>query len=407
MHGLGELDLYHLRWEEASFAADPLPEFAKAREQHPWIAKSAAGYVVFEFQAIRDLLPQDDKLRPAFDGIVEFMGGQGTPWGRFMDEQIVALADEEHKIMRGALVAKFAPGPAKKLRPEMHQLMEGLLAEWLPKRRIDFEEFASYYPIGVVAQMIGAPLSAIPGLRHSLETLGDGFSLNPETLPQLNEAVLHIQNFSEQVIADRRANPRAADEPENLLDVMIRAIDEGRIAHDRIIFLLVFLFLAGYDTSKNVFTYMMWLMIRHPDIYQRCAEDYDYCEKVVEETLRVFSPGATFRYALEDIHYRGVVIPKGTMLFFTLNVSGRDPTAYQDVDDFDPDRTIAPDRRHMAFGMGHHVCLGQFVARVQLQEGIHMVAQHMRNPKLTGEPGWRPFPGMWGIQGLPIEFTPA
>ena len=41
------------------------------------------------------------------------------------------------------------------------------------------------------------------------------------------------------------------------------------------------------------------------------------------------------------------------------------------------------------------------------EEGIHLVAQHMRHPHETGEKGWRPFPGVWGIKGLPIEYEPA
>jgi cytochrome P450 len=53
------------------------------------------------------------------------------------------------------------------------------------------------------------------------------------------------------------------------------------------------------------------------------------------------------------------------------------------------------------------MCLGQFIARTQLQEGLHLIAQRMTKPKLVGEIGWRPFPGVWGIRGLPITFTPA
>jgi cytochrome P450 len=148
-------------------------------------------------------------------------------------------------------------------------------------------------------------------------------------------------------------------------------------------------------------------MTRYPDVYRRCAEDYDYCRKVVEESLRMFNPSSTFRFTKEDMVYRDVLIPKDTMIFFTLNVSGRDPTAFDQADTFDPDRPIDPTRRQLGFGMGKHMCLGQYIARAQLQEGIHLVAKHMREPHLDGEPGWRPFPGVWGMKGLPIEFTAA
>jgi len=64
-------------------------------------------------------------------------------------------------------------------------------------------------------------------------------------------------------------------------------------------------------------------------------------------------------------------------------------------------------KRQVAFGLGKHMCLGQYMARAQLQEGLHLVAQRMQDPHMAGEMGWRPFPGAWGIKGLPIEFTPA
>jgi cytochrome P450 len=53
------------------------------------------------------------------------------------------------------------------------------------------------------------------------------------------------------------------------------------------------------------------------------------------------------------------------------------------------------------------MCLGQFIARAQLQEGLHLIAQHMLRPQEVAAPGWRPFPGVWGIKGLPITFEPA
>jgi len=404
---LEDLDLYHLPWHEPSFAADPYPQIEAARERHPWLAKCDAGYVIFEYQAIRDLLVQDDKFRPSFDGVVEIMGARGTPWGRFTEEQMIAMPDREHGLMRSTFAAKFTPRYANQLRPIMRETMERLLREWAPREHIDFEEFASYYPVAVTAQMIGAPLEAIPSLRRSMETMGLGMSMDPTRLPALNEAVVHLERFSEDLIAERRARPRAEEGKGDLLDLLLEASDEGGISHRQLVDLLIFLFVAGYDTSKNVFTYMMHLMMRHPEIYRRCAEDYEYCRKVVEESLRLFNPSSTFRFTNQEFVYRDVVLPKDTMMFFTLNVSGRDPTAFETPHEFDPERPIDPQRRQVGFGMGKHMCLGQYIARAQLQEGIHLVARHMRDPRPAGALDWRPFPGVWGIKGLPIEFTPA
>lgn len=58
-------------------------------------------------------------------------------------------------------------------------------------------------------------------------------------------------------------------------------------------------------------------------------------------------------------------------------------------------------------GLGKHKCPGQFIARAQLQEALHQIPQRIRNPRLAGKVGWRPYPGTWGLRGLSIEFTSA
>ncbi|MBW8753954.1 MAG: cytochrome P450 [Sphingomonadales bacterium] len=407
MQKLADLDLYDLRWNEPGFAADPYPWFAEARKKHPWIARTDSGYVVFEYNAIRDLMLMDDKMRASFDGIVEIMGAKNTPWGRFTEEQMLALPAREHRVLRDTFAARFTPRFANGVRPLMRETLNRLIDEWAADGSMDFEEFSSYYPVSVMAQLIGAPLSAIPDLRKSLETMGLAFSLNPDLVPALQEAVVHIDSFCQGLIDDRRNNPKGEGGEPDLLDILLDASREGGISDRQLTDLLIFLFVAGYDTSKNVFTYLMHLLTSHPEIYQRCAEDIDYCRKAVEEGLRYFNPSSSFRFTDADIEYRGVLLPKDTMLFFTLNMSGRDPTVFEEADRFDPERPVDPKRRQIAFGLGKHMCLGQYIARAQLQEGLHLVAQRIQQPKVAGEIGWRPFPGIWGLKGLPLEFTPA
>jgi cytochrome P450 len=167
----------------------------------------------------------------------------------------------------------------------------------------------------------------------------------------------------------------------------------------------MFFFIAGYDTSKNVLTYTMYTLLEYPEIYRRCAADHDYCQRVIEEALRWYNPGTVARFVERDMVFRDVLLPKDTMLFFPLSVSGRDPGTFPDDGVFDPDRSF--ERRHIAFGLGKHMCLGQYIARAQLQEGLHQIAQRMLEPKLTAPVGWRPFYGTWGLKGLPIAFTPG
>ncbi len=407
MQKIDELDLYHLPWEEPAFAADPYSHFEAARAKHPWLAKCNAGYVVHDLRAIRDLLVMDDKLRTSFDFVVDIMQARGGVWGRFGAEQMIALPDREHKLLRDTFAAKFTPRYANQLRPIMRETMTDLLAEWAPKGAIDFEEFASYYPVAVMTRMIGAPFDRIPEMRQSMETMGLSMSLDASIVPALDAAFEKLDAWVHELVAERRVHPKGEGEEADLLDMLIEAGDAGGIDDRQLADLLIFLFVAGYDTSKNVLTYMMHMLARSPEIYERCAEDIEYCRKVVEELLRMFNPSSTFRAPTQDFVYRDVLIPKDAMVFFSLNVAGRVSAEIPRPHSFEPERPVDPELRHVAFGLGKHMCLGQYIARAQLQEGIHLIARHMRGPRETGEPGWRPFPGVWGIRGLPIEFTPA
>lgn len=404
MQRITEMTLPQLPIEDPRFGEDPFSKFSEARRQHPWLAKCAYGYVVTGYTAIRDLLSMDDKMRGPYDVVFDLMNARGSRWARFQEESLLALWGEPHQRIRDVLAPMFTPRAANQRRDLMRQMIAKLLDEWVPKRAFDFEEFASYFPITVMCRLIGASPEVIPEMRSSLETLGLSLNLIPNFLPKLEQAVEFMETYLDRLVAERRAGKRVSAEPD-LLDALIEARDGGGLSGQQMTSFLIFLFVAGYDTSKNVLTMIMDTLIGRPGIYDRCAVDKEYCRKVVAESLRFRNPGNSARLVNEEFVYRDVLFPKDTMLFLPNSISGRDPHAVSDPDTFDPERP--QENRHLAFGRGMHMCLGQYIARAQIEEGLHLIAQRLKNPKLAGKSGTRPFPGTWGLKGLPIEFTPA
>ena len=404
MPQISELTLPELPIEHPQFGEDPFSKFSAARTQHPWLAKCAYGYVVTGYTAIRDLLLMDDKMRGPYEMVFDLMNARGSRWARFQEESVLALWGEPHKRIRDVLAPMFTPRAANLRRGLMREVIARLLDEWAPKGAFDFEEFASYFPITVMCSLIGASADGIPEMRSSLETLGLSMNLIPNFLPKLEQAVESMETYLDRLIAERRAGKRLKEEPD-LLDALIGARDSGGLSDAEMNSFLIFLFVAGYDTSKNVLTMMMDQLIPRPEIYNRCAVDQEYCHKVVEESLRYRNPGNSARLVHEEFVYRDIVFPKNTMLFLPNSISGRDPAAVSDPDTFNPERQ--QENRHLAFGRGMHMCLGQYIARAQIEEGLHLIAQRMKNPKLVGKSGARPFPGTWGLKGLPIQFNPA
>ena len=404
MQAMAELELPHLAMDEPSFGEDPWPHFEAARAKHPWLATCKFGMVVSEYGAMKDLLWMDDGMRTALGDIVDLMDARGTPWGKFQEDMILAYNGAEHKRMRDVLAAAFTPRQALKHRPLMRQTIAGLLDEWVPKGKFDFEEFASYFPISVMCRLIGAPREIIPGLRTSMEALGQSLSLDPGFMQNLQDAASTMYASMAELCARRRAGERLGAE-EDMLDVLLATQDSGGMSMDELLNLLIVLFVAGYDTSKNALTLMMDVLIERPEDYARCAVDLDFCAKVVEENFRFHTTATIPRQTNRAIEYRDVLIPEGTMLFFPVSVAGRDTSVAPDAAEFRPEREQK--NRHIAFGRGQHMCLGQHIARAQIEEGLHLIARRITHPRRIGPSGWRPFFGVWGMKGLPIEFDPA
>lgn len=401
MQKAAELNLPFLAIEDPEFATDPAARFAAARQQHPWLAKTTHGYIATEYFAIRDLLGMDDRMRVPYEAVVKGMNAAGSHWERFQLESVIALDGDDHKRIRDVVAPAFTPRAANKHRDLMRQVITQVLDEWAPKGAFDFEEFASYFPITVMCKLVGAPPAAVPGLRESLEALGLSMCMDPTFLPQLEKATIHMEDYLARLIADRRADKRPRSEPD-LLDVLIQTRDAGKLSDAELQSLLILLFVAGYDTSKNVMTLIMFELLSRPEIYARCAADAAYCREVVEEALRYHAPGGGLRIPREDLVFRDVVLPKDVMVFLPNGFAARDAAAAPDPDRFDPERSQV--NRHLAFGRGMHMCLGQHIARAQIEEGLHLIAQRLKNPRLVGPHGFRSFPGVWGLKGLPIEF---
>jgi cytochrome P450 len=401
---ISELELPHLAMEEESFAGDPYPHFDAARARHPWLATSKFGYVVTHYPVIRELFTSEQKLRGNYVEMVEMMGAMATPWGDFQLGHILNAQGEKHKRLRDMLAPAFTPRQANRRRQLMRDTMAELLDSWAPRGAFDFEEFVSWFPIGVMCRMVGAPREAIPDLRDSLEALGLSVSMDLSVMEAMQQGARQLEDWAIGLIAAREAVHQSGDD-NDLLDLLVEVKARGGISQDELTNLITFLMVAGYDTSKNIMTLMMYEMTRHPEIYRRCANDVEYCARVVEESMRIHSTSNLMRLVTDDIVHRDVLIPAGTTLFFPWGVATRDPGAVEDADSFLPERVNR--NTHLGFGLGSHMCLGQFIARAQMAEGLHLIAQRIKNPRSEGPQGWRPFVGVWGMRGLPIEFDPA
>ena len=320
-----------------------------------------------------------------------------------MNEMLLVKEGDEHSRLRSSVAHAFTPRHANAVRPLMQRTVSRLLDEWAPKGAFNFPDFASLFPVSVMCGLLGVSDEPIPRMNGALASQVDALAMDQAYKQPLLEGWETMWTFTDQLVLDREAS--GANEEDHLLDAMIAAKNAGKLDETELRFMILVLIFAGYDTSKNQLSMIMKLLIERPEMYRRCAEDKAYCGKVVQESLRHSGIAPPYRAVMEDFEYEGVGFRKGEMLIMATPFAGRDASVFPDPLAFDPERENLS--RHVSFGRGPHMCLGQYIARTQLEEGLHQIAQRLKNPRLTGEITWRHFLGAWGPETMPVAFDPA
>jgi cytochrome P450 len=389
--------------ETPEFAADPQPYLDAARREHPWLARFSQGYVVHGYQACADLLADNVNMTCGFGPIIDFYGVRGSTWARFMEETLISVYSPAHTRLRGSVAHAFTPRRANQERAMMQRTITALLDEWAPRGSFDFAEFASYFPVTVMCGLLGVSADWVPQMREALENQLKSLTLDPSVKPLFMAGWDVLWDFADRLVGEREASGEV--NPDSLLDDIIAAKRRGDMDDAEARFMVLTILFAGYDTSKNQLGMTMKLLLDNPAMYERCAEDLAYCRKISEESLRHSAIATPYREAVTDFAYDGFEFRKGDMIVLAPPLANRDPAVFADPGRFDPARDNAG--RNIAFGRGPHLCIGQFIARNQLQEGLHLIAQRLKNPRIDGEIEWRPFLGAWGLKSLPIAFDNA
>ncbi|MGE0284044.1 MAG: cytochrome P450, partial [Rhizobiaceae bacterium] len=258
-----EVPLPLLPIDNIAFAADPQSYLEAARQDHPWLGRFSQGYVVYGYDAVSDLLLDSENLKPGLGPVVEFYGLEGTMWGRFMKEMVKTETGATHARLRASVSHAFTPKHANLVRPIMQKVIAGLMDEWAPKGAFNFPEFASFYPVSVMCGVLGVSTEPVPRLRTSMEHHISSLSMDLATKPHFLAAWDVLWEFADTTIKEREATGQFDEN--SLLDAMIASKQSGKLDEDELRIMLLTIFLAGYDTTKNMLTLTMLLLLDHPE----------------------------------------------------------------------------------------------------------------------------------------------
>jgi vitamin D 1,25-hydroxylase len=199
----------------------------------------------------------------------------------------------------------------------------------------------------------------------------------------------------------------AADPPPGLIArLKEEQVATGAMDLQDLVFNSLLLLIAGHETTASVLSLAVITLLEHPEQLARVRADPEVVPSAVEELLRYLSvfDAAPQRIAAEDIEIGGVLIKAGDGIVIGSSLANRDPEAFEVPDRFDVTRAA---NHHIAFGYGVHQCLGQNLARMELQLAIPALFERIPALRLAvpvEELLLRPAVAIQGVDSLPVEW---
>jgi cytochrome P450 len=197
---------------------------------------------------------------------------------------------------------------------------------------------------------------------------------------------------------------------------MAAAEGGDRLSETELVQLFETLLVGGTDTTTSALTNALLLFTQHPEQWAWLAEDPELVPSAVEEVLRCQPVTlGTVRVARDDVDYNGLHISAGTQLIIAHGAFNFDPAVYDAPETFDirrfADGARVPKPNHMTFGFGAHVCIGNYLARLELQEALKVLPQRMPGLRVDesdprGVERTSPF-SIYGAWWLPLRWDVA
>jgi cytochrome P450 len=307
--------------------------------------------------------------------------------GSFFDGLIIIAMDgDEHKRTRALLQPVFTPDVANLWRDKLDLIMRNeSLLPLVPLKKADLMDFGLHFPIRAIYSIMGFPDDDQEKIKQyatwALAILA-GPQIDPEKQAASRAAAKHaitaLYDAIIEIVKDRRA---ANTEGNDLISRLLRAELEGQqlTDHEVATFVRSLLPAAG-ETTTRTFSSAMALLLQRPALLERVRNDRSLISKVIDETVR-YEPVATFkvRQAANDLEIDGVKIAKGDMVQCITASASRDPEVFERPDEFDIDR---PAKLSFGFGFGPHMCIGQFVAKMELKVAINAIFDLFPNLRL-------------------------
>ncbi len=369
-----------------------------------WLAQAPLATVVLEREAGEFFLRSKAAEFPG-KLLGQMFGITDGPLHEQIENNIINVGGDAHRRLRGLVNPSLSPRAANGYRPFMRQFLESLWQGAGEADEFDFiESFARPYTSLAISRVMGAPAEDAARLHDWsmwIQRQFDPIALSdPETVQTMQDKVGEFYAWVRPLIETRRATPA-----DDLISSLISAEEEGeRLSNTELENLVLNIMVGGVDTTQNQLAHAMRLLAGRPDQWAALRADPEtLIPRATMEALR-YEPITPFtaRQLTEEVVYRDVTFPEGTVLMVCSFTGNRDPEAFAESSIFD----ISVDRgksRVLTFGAGHHYCVGANLAKAEIEEALRFFSETFETLEVDGLIELQTVSGIYGIDSLPVR----
>jgi cytochrome P450 len=363
-------------------ALEPSPEWEQLRNECPVArVKMVSGdeaLLLTRYDDVREML-SDPRFTHSLTESDAAKISAAEDGGVFNSENTAMTASPDHPRWRRMLNKSFTVKRVNAMRPRIeeiaHQQIDELIAGGPPG---DLQAALGFpLPVLVICELLGVDPSHRDKFAHWSDAM---LNLTKYDQAELVQASTEFQEFMIQHVLAKRADPG-----DDLLSELAAVVDsqDGRMTEQELIITAQGLLVAGHETTANMIGKMVSMLLAdRPNRWERVLDDRSLINSTVEESLRFdANPGFGLpRYISEDIEVAGCPIKAGTTVIVNMAAANRDENAYPHAGEMHLDRAPNP---HLSFGAGPHSCLGQALARTELQVTLGVLLDRLPTLELA------------------------
>jgi cytochrome P450 len=313
---------------------------------------------------------------------------------------MIGMDPPDHQIYRKMVAPSFTPKAIRTLEGDMRLKIRELLENVEDKGEFNFvTEISEQLPLWVLCEMMGIPESERPKIRDLVNNLTDAsIQQDPNNAFQIWVNYMELFKMGRDMIEERRKNPT-----DDLMSVVANTkIEGGELPPELLDGFFLLMVIAGNETTRNTLTGGLMALTDNPGEREKLLKDPALISNATDEMLRWVTSVIYFRRtATKDTNIRGQDIKAGDKVVMWYGSANRDEDIFKDGHLFKVDRENA--KKHLAFGAGEHLCLGNRLGHMQIRVLFEELLDRFPNIHSTSDPVRIPSNFLAGISELKVR----